>query len=614
MLTTLTFLAIATEGNAFIAEPSSRDLLPVGSPSNTTFFGAFSCPTGSIDEAEGCGGDINDPCFGASGAPGFISDGQTICGNLFTSTDTTDPANPVDTRDLDWFLFSHTGGAIDMTFAAAADMFLTVIPYDVTDPAFCDNFSQLVTFEYVPADGERSEQVFAAPGDYFLVPYAITFDGYDCNAGDFEYYLGVTSDTDAVCVVAPESGDDVEIEPCGSDTNGGCNGTLPFQFENISAGVTFSGTTYSGVADPADPDGGLIRDTDWMLYDHPGGAIIYTSIADFPFQGLVVNNVGDCINAGVIYATAVNAAGCIPQTDVSGYIPAGTYAIWAGVALNADGTQQVVECGAGNYRITVTSDTTVTDPCDGIVNDGCTVQPDFIYPVNAADPLYLAGGVACATGDGITTENTFANPYSASAIQPGTELSLSCVSFAMANSGTSLPATIQVWLDSDGGDPTAPGVDLTALGSPAQYCSNAGAGIFQATFPEPVVIPADANFVVSLDLPPSTDGFASIGTTDAPVVSETYILSASCGLTTFVSYDNIGFPGVDWGLELYFGGDVSLPCPTDLDADGDTDFNDILIVLSNFGSDGSAGGDADSDGDVDFNDLITLLSAFGPCP
>ena len=49
-------------------------------------------------------------------------------------------------------------------------------------------------------------------------------------------------------------------------------------------------------------------------------------------------------------------------------------------------------------------------------------------------------------------------------------------------------------------------------------------------------------------------------------------------------------------------------CPTDLDNDGDTDFNDILIVLSNFGSDGSDGGDADDDGDVDFNDLITLLS------
>jgi hypothetical protein len=366
------------------------------------------------------------------------------------------------------------------------------------------------------------------------------------------------------------------------------------------------------VVDPADPDGGEIRDTDWMLYDHPGGAIIYTSIADFPFQGLVVNNVDDCIDAGVIYATEVNAAGCIAQTDVSGFIPAGTYAIWAGVALNDDGSQRLLEC-AGNYRITITSDTTVTDPCDGIVNDGCSVVPDFIYPVNAADPLLTGGGVACA-GGGITTENTFANPYSATDIMPGMELSLSCVSFALQNTGTSLPATVQVWLDSDGGAPTAPGVDLTELGSPAQYCANAGTGIFQATFPEPVVIPADANFVVSLDFPPSTDGFAAIGTTDAPTVSETYILSASCGLTTFVSYDNIGFPDLDWGVELYFGGDVSLPCPTDLDDDGDTDFNDILIVLSNFGSDGSAGGDADEDGDVDFNDLITLLSAFGPCP
>ena len=46
MLTTLTLLAVATEGNAFIAAPSSRDLLPVASPSNTTFFGAFSCPAG----------------------------------------------------------------------------------------------------------------------------------------------------------------------------------------------------------------------------------------------------------------------------------------------------------------------------------------------------------------------------------------------------------------------------------------------------------------------------------------------------------------------------------------------------------------------------------------
>jgi len=613
MLTTITLLAVAAEGNAFTAAPTSRDLLPVRSPSNTSFFGAFSCPAGAVDEGEGCEGDINDPCFGSSGAPGFLGDGQTVCGNLFTTTDTTDPSAPVDTRDLDWYLYSHVGGAIDMTFAAEADMLLTVIPYDAADPAFCDNFTQLVTYDYVPADGERTEQVFAAAGDYFIVPFAVDFDGFDCGAGDFAYYVGASSDPTAVCEVSAEAGDDVEFEPCGGDTNGGCNGSFPFAFEAISAGVPFYGTTYSGVSDdPSDPDAPVGRDTDWMLYDHPGGGIVYTSIADFPFQGLIVNDVDTCTNAGVVFATDVNAAGCIAVTSVSGYLPAGSYAVWAGVALNADGSQQVLDC-AGNYRITVTSDTTITDPCNGIENTGCEITPDFIYPVNASEPLYLAGGVACA-GDNITTENTFANPYSATDINPGTELSLSCVSFAMANSGTSLQATVQVWLDTNGGAPTAPGTDLTALGSPALYCSNEGNGVFQATFPEPVVIPADANFVVSLDLPPSADGFASIGTTDAPVVADTYILSASCGLTTFTSYDAIGFPDIDWGLELYFGGAVVSPCPTDLDGNGATDFQDILVVLSNYGTDGSSGGDADGDGDVDFSDLVGLLSAFGPCP
>jgi hypothetical protein len=308
----------------------------------------------------------------------------------------------------------------------------------------------------------------------------------------------------------------------------------------------------------------------------------------------------------------VNGSGCLTQTDVSGFIPAGTYAIWAGVALNDDGSQRVLEC-AGNYRITVVSDTTVTDPCEGTVEAVCDVVPDSIYPANASDPIALGtGGVACA-GDGVTTPNTFANPYSASDIAPGEDLNLTCISFGSYNGGSQLPVSIQVWLDTDGGAPSAPGADLQPLSDPISYCAF-GSSIVQISFPEPVVIPADSNFVVSMDLPQALDGFASYETTDAPVVSETHILSAACGLTTFLSMDDIGFPGTDWGVELYFGGEVSLPCPTDLDADGDTDFNDILIVLSNFGSDGSAGGDADSDGDVDFNDLITLLSAFGPCP
>ena len=52
-------------------------------------------------------------------------------------------------------------------------------------------------------------------------------------------------------------------------------------------------------------------------------------------------------------------------------------------------------------------------------------------------------------------------------------------------------------------------------------------------------------------------------------------------------------------------------CTGDLDFDGLVGFNDLLILLADWG-----GTDADLDGDdlVGFNDLLVLLAAWGPCP
>jgi len=55
-------------------------------------------------------------------------------------------------------------------------------------------------------------------------------------------------------------------------------------------------------------------------------------------------------------------------------------------------------------------------------------------------------------------------------------------------------------------------------------------------------------------------------------------------------------------------------CPADFDGDGDVDTADLLILLAQWGSDGSAGGDVDGDGDVDTADLLALLAAWGLCP
>jgi len=54
-------------------------------------------------------------------------------------------------------------------------------------------------------------------------------------------------------------------------------------------------------------------------------------------------------------------------------------------------------------------------------------------------------------------------------------------------------------------------------------------------------------------------------------------------------------------------------CPADRDGDGVITFDDLLIVLGDFGRTGpiGTGGDADWDGDTDFDDLLVILGAFG---
>lgn len=60
---------------------------------------------------------------------------------------------------------------------------------------------------------------------------------------------------------------------------------------------------------------------------------------------------------------------------------------------------------------------------------------------------------------------------------------------------------------------------------------------------------------------------------------------------------------------------VSVPCPGDLDGDGDVDQSDLGILLSDYGCvsppEPDCPGDADGDGDTDQSDLGILLGAYG---
>ncbi len=69
-------------------------------------------------------------------------------------------------------------------------------------------------------------------------------------------------------------------------------------------------------------------------------------------------------------------------------------------------------------------------------------------------------------------------------------------------------------------------------------------------------------------------------------------------------------PVVDMGAYEFQG----IPCPWDLDGDGNVFVIDLLLLLMDFGSCDGSPADFDGDGCVTVVDLLTLLFNFGPCP
>jgi len=69
-------------------------------------------------------------------------------------------------------------------------------------------------------------------------------------------------------------------------------------------------------------------------------------------------------------------------------------------------------------------------------------------------------------------------------------------------------------------------------------------------------------------------------------------------------------PIVDMGAYEF-----QLPCPWDLNADGQVSVPDLLELIAGFGPcDGNCPADFDGDGFVGVPDLLALIANFGPCP
>lgn len=124
--------------------------------------------------------------------------------------------------------------------------------------------------------------------------------------------------------------------------------------------------------------------------------------------------------------------------------------------------------------------------------------------------------------------------------------------------------------------------------------ANLGAGCI---FPQDQVTGFDILFVdILIDVPAD-----AVAGSEIPVT----LTNAFISDYTFVPYDVEVIPG-----KIIV---TSNSCDEDIDGDGMVDFNDLLAVISAWGTCEGCNADVNNDLSVDLSDLLTVLASWGPC-
>ena len=223
--------------------------------------------------------------------------------------------------------------------------------------------------------------------------------------------------------------------------------------------------------------------------------------------------------------------------------------------------------------------------------------------------IWESEGVACAAGR-ITTENSFARCY-----PPSVEsFTIRCVDIGIrSNTGSDLPAALNIYIDSDGCPPTHPGIDLVLLSSELFIIpADTFLELFEIELSAPVLIYAGETLVVELDYPAHTDGAVRPGMNVSGQTAHTYARSEPCGIPKYVPLGTLDFPCCHW-VQVVKG--LARGIPGDLDGDGVVGVLDLLILLAGWGPcpdpPDACSADLDADGFVGILDLLTLLANWG---
>ncbi len=171
--------------------------------------------------------------------------------------------------------------------------------------------------------------------------YYIIVDGYGTSCGNYHLQIAECVPCDVTC----PGGAVPEAEPCGSDTNGGCNMATPV-FEPAYCNETICGTAWFD---------GSTRDTDWYeLVLTDSAYVTVTGIAEFKaIFGWIEQytpGVPGCSNITGNFLQYVQVDKCVEGSFTTECWAPGTYYIWAGPQF-----VNPIYCGTGDeYVLTIT--------------------------------------------------------------------------------------------------------------------------------------------------------------------------------------------------------------------------------------------------------------------
>jgi hypothetical protein len=412
------------------------------------------------------------------------------------------------------------------------------------------------------------------------------YDSVDAGSGAVEL------DLPEPCVLdAPTAS---EGEPCGADTNGGCDSTTPASTV-IAAGQIISGTYWAE---------NNARDTDWYSLSVGNGSNVTVTVKANSFNRVLI--LGGACGSTATLASSTSACGTVANACLN----AGSYYIFVGPADAAGNALfNGLPCGSGvfnNYTISVTSQSaqcpTVVTPgqCADGGPDSATLNSSAVLTSNLVLCRAQPAFPNCASG--YSTNNSYARTMSSSVI-PGGQIRCVRMGLYSVRRGTNaagtgcglfvsdlpLPATVGIYKDTDGGAPRlrndgTNGGDLAAIDSRAILMAGQTA-ISPVSYDPPLCIAdaAGSNIVVVIDFPSTQNGDNGVPANAGYQMmvagngvdaggSQTYCQLGPCVPNPeFVLTETLGatFTG-RWYVQV--NGDFSTceppDCKTDSDADG----------------------------------------------